>query len=245
LLLEQEQASRFVVVRMEVQSREYRYLVFLSPLDSRDSWRFAGYADTFSHYGTPSHRLETAPNGTYLVVTHNIGGSGAYDRRDSWYELSPEHSSEVLNYPTQGYDDPFLMGKFNGEGYGLSRRWESKRADQPDDPTVRIELTVKYAVNEDAGTADLFSKTQTAVFVWDGGSRTYKLDEKVSGMTRLELDTVYKIDAMERLEFIKYNFDALRQITEEGSAARNAWLRSLLIDAGADPQAADLLRRIR
>lgn len=182
-----------------------------------------------------------------MEFTHNTGGTGAYDRRDSWYELSPDHSSEVLNYPTQGNDDPFLVGKFNGADYGLSRQWESRIVHQPDDrdASVRIGLSVKYAVNEETGTAELFSKTQTAVFVWAGGSQAYKLDEKVSGMTRSELDTVYKTDSMERLEFIKYNFDSLRQIAEQGTAERKAWLRSLLTDAGADPQAADLLRRIR
>jgi hypothetical protein len=64
-------------------------------------------------------------------------------------------------------------------------------------------------------------------------------------MPRLEFDAVYGFPRMDLEKFLKYNFDALRQLAEQGTATRKAWLRKLLTDAEADPQAATLLRLIR
>ena len=237
-----EEDLGYVVLRMEVESWEYRLLVF-DVRGASNTWRIAGYADTFSKYRTPTTRIENESHGEYLVVVYSTGGTGALDAGETWYELSPGSSREVLSYTTEGHDTPFLQGK----GYFLGREWESRpvRALVGQDSTVDIQLTVKYFVGDDKGIVDLVSKKDTAVFRWDVASRTYKFDEKASAMTRVEFDAVYGFPRSDLQTLVKYNFDALRQIAEQGTAARKALLRLMLTDAGADPQAADLLRRIR
>ena len=49
-----------------------------------------------------------------------------------------------------------------------------------------------------------------------------RVDEHGSAMTRDEFDTVYKTDSMDPQEFIKYSFDDLRKIAEQGTAERKA-----------------------
>jgi hypothetical protein len=236
-----EEQSGFVVLRMEVESWNYRFIVFDSNGTS-NGWRIAGYADTFSKYRTTTSRFELNSQGKFLVVVYSTGGTGALDAGESWYELSPDSSREVLSYPAEGYDSPFFQSMSNG-GYFLGRGWQSRLLHPPDrqDPTTCLEFTISYH----AGDGDLFSKKQTAVFRWDAVTRTYRFDEQASAMPRVEFEAVYGFPRMDPQEFIKYNFAALREIAEQGTAARKSWLRSFLTDAGSDPQAADLIRRIR
>ena len=244
LLYEQ---SRFVVLRMDTADWEHRFVVFLSPIDSKDSWRLAGFADTFAKYTDPTLRVETNSVGTFLAVSHDTGGTGAFEEGESWYELDADRSREVLSFPTKGHNDPFVFGRSAGKEYSLSRNWEARLMRRPgdQDATVRVELTVDYDLTVGADSTALFSKKRIGVFKWDAASRTYKFDEGVSGISREEFELTSTIDSMNRGDFIKYNVAALTTFAEQGTSAQKEWLRGFLTEAGADPLTADLLRRIR
>jgi len=81
--------------------------------------------------------------------------------------------------------------------------------------------------------------------LWDAVSRTYRFDERASAMPRAEFDAVYGLARMDLQKLVRYSFDALKQVAERGTAERKGILRSILTDAQGDPQAADLLRRMR
>jgi hypothetical protein len=211
LLLEEDAFARFVTLRIGNGGWDYRFVVFFSPWNSKDSWRLVGHADTESKYAVPSYRIESNPVGAFLVTSESSGGSGVFRENEVWYELNPGTSRQVLKYPRSGNDSPFFRGTSNGRTYLLSREWQATRQPpQEKDISVTVDLTVRYSI-EDEKDSELFTRKQTAVFQWDAPSRTYKLDAKNSSVTEEELNTVYDFDKLTIQKFIEINLDQLRK----------------------------------
>jgi hypothetical protein len=212
LMSEEEGFARYVTLRIGNGGWDYRFVVFLSPVDSKDSWRMLGYADTESKYVVPSYRVVSDRGGIFLVVSEDSGGTGAFRSNEVWHEMLPGGSQQVLRYPTEGHDDPFFRGTVNGTSYSLAREWQAtSRVRNEKDLSVVVDLTVRYSVYLDDTESLLFERKQKAVFQWDAPSHTYKLDMKDSSLTQQELDAVYDYDTLGLQKFIQFNAEELRK----------------------------------
>jgi len=96
--------------------------VFFAPIDSKDSRRLLGYADTESKYAVLPYRIVSDRGGTFLVVSEDRGGTGDFLSNEVWNEIRPGDSRQVLRYPTDGHDDPFFCGTVNGKSNSLAKR---------------------------------------------------------------------------------------------------------------------------
>lgn len=212
LMSEEEGFARYVTLRIGNGGWDYRFMVFLSPVDSKDSWRLLGYADTESKYAVPSYRVVSDRGGMFVVVSEDSGGTGAFRSYEVWHEMRPGGSQQVLRYPTEGHDDPFFGGTVDGKSYSLAREWQAaSHLPNEKDLSVVVDLTVRYSVYLDDTESLLFERKQKAVFQWDATSHTYKLDTKDSSLTQQELDAVYDYDTLSLRKFIQYNTQELRK----------------------------------
>jgi hypothetical protein len=212
LLSDEDAFARYVTLRIGNGGWDYRFVVFLSPVDSKDSWRLLGYADTESKYAVPSYRVVINRAGKFLVLSEDSGGTGAFRSNEVWRELRPDSSRQVWKYPTEGHNVPFWGGTVNGKVYELAREWQAtKQSWDEKELSEVVELTVRYSSYQNDAEFQLFERQQKAVFQWDPSSRTYKLDTKGSSITQQELDQVYDYDTLNLQKFIQYNAEELRK----------------------------------
>jgi len=223
LMLEDDAHSRYVTLRVMNGDSDYRFIAFLAPRVSTDSWRLLGYADTQSKYATPSHRIYAGPVGTFLIASQDTGGTGEYDENEVWYELTPGGARQVLKCPVKGHQSPFFnQGKADGKSFGLTREWEATSHPPVDErePVVRVDLTARYGFYwwDDGKESGLFTRKQTAIFRWDSTSRTFRFDAQKSSLTQEEFEAAYGYE-LNLQQFIRYNADELRKSPSSVAAA--------------------------
>src|SRR5581483_10801505 len=111
---------------------QYRYLLFVPPATGAPSWRLARYADTNVKYAAPAYRLDAMPGRSFLVLEHDTGGTGVYERGETWYDIAPGADGVALTLPIDGHDEVLSLRSGTGGAYVLQHEWKSNIVHRPE-----------------------------------------------------------------------------------------------------------------
>ena len=221
LSVEELAPTRFVALRVEVASWTYRFIVFFAPDGPGTPWKLAGFVDTDAKYIVPAGRLESIPNRMFFVVDNDTGGTGIYDRGETWTDLTSGVSTEVLTLPIEGHDEFLRTPVGNGAFHLIDHAWQSRIAHRPDrtNPVLRLSLSVQYSLwdDVDASEVGLFARTQTAAFLWDERDARFHFDASRSDLTQEEFETVYAAEKLKAASFSKFNGSDVARIAAQGT----------------------------
>jgi hypothetical protein len=221
LLIDAQPSSAFTVMRIEVADRQYRFLALVPPSRMGTRWRLARYADTDARYDVPAYRLESLRGGVFLVVEHDTGGTGMYERGDAWYQLAPHADGVALDLPTNGHDELIAVRAAGADFHLLTHEWESNVAHRPDarDNALRVALTARYKLwnGDDASAIEVFTRQQTAAFAWDGAGGRFKFDPAQSDLSEQEFRDVYRAEGMNAEAFARDNAADVNLILDRGT----------------------------
>jgi len=220
-----------------------RYL-FFKPIATarRPEWQFLGYLDfEDQRYAVPDHSIITSGSEHWFVLTIQAGrGSGYSLYYDYWYEINNDRLRLVLSYPSGKFRSWIeSVPVLEASSEIISATTESDRV------TVVIEFTASYVRYGDAKhdrSAELWAKTQRAVFVRRSEEERFRPDTTRSELAMKELDAIYDGEGPSNSEILRYNVRHLERIAAGADEGAKEWLRAYLAECKNTPEREHLLR---
>ena len=153
-----------------------------------------------------------------LTQGQGASGSGVSLFVNRIFLVSPHGIREILSFPADGHQSGAPDGPdrdFTGQLVSYSLQ------------AGRIELTLRFHVRYTVASVELgFSKTQTAVY--SGSINNLALQPDKSTISEREIEHIYNIDSMTEMDFLKYNYSELLNLTSQGNQKQKGWLKDYL-----------------
>ncbi|HEY9405306.1 MAG TPA: hypothetical protein VIQ24_21825 [Pyrinomonadaceae bacterium] len=234
-----QEATEDALLRISLGS-SYRFLIFKG-LDKdggggSGAWKYLGFVDIDGQqYGPPEHQIMIGDRVRWLSLKELWGrGTGVSRYGLKWYEINGDGKElrAVLGFPVKGH-------QFTCEPYS-ARSFSSKIIEQGTaggSYEVKVEFSVSYDFEDchrrngsEPKSLELFSKTQTATYVWNSQAHKFVLAKSKSELSDDEIDAVYNFDSLDEDEFLEYNFEELKTLASRGNAEQKEWLNLYLSD---------------
>jgi hypothetical protein len=189
------------------------------------SWSSRGAIELWNQRdAAPTHRLASIGGSRWLVVRWSkASGAGFTCVQETWHRSTGSSFTSDLTYPVDG--------QVSGHGLAFDRTFQGTYtgvAAADGNAAVTVDLFARYTNGSRfaiEGLDELFTRQETARWVFDGAASRFDLDEAASGMTEAEIDGLFADDEQ---GFLLHNFDALRELASNGSDLQREWLRKFL-----------------
>ena len=207
---------------------------------SNISWQFSGCIDVLDnrYEGSPHqayHRIVSSGKHTWLVLRAlAVSGTGVYQINEAWHEIDHYPPKKVLEYPIKGHS---AQGDLCDRVFG-SRIVNQQRVNSV--YVIEIQLSVTYGLGR-----PVFSKTQTASYVWVPDLAEFVFDQSNSKISKQEMELVYNTGFLKDELFMSYNYSDLKRIASHGNKVQKDWLEWVLTKTEDVPQKRPLLDRLR
>lgn len=218
-----------VLLQVEDKWRETsRYLIFKYKTsgDKEEQWQLLGHIDhDFGRYQMPQHYFLLSGGKTWLLIrVQEVSGSASL-YNDRLFTIDNRKLVEVIVYPAAGHQGgySFPENSFN------TRLIEAEIKDGV--ATVKVEFTINYSTSDGYGNeTPLWNKKQKAVFKINLNSNKVTVDANQSNVSKREIEMVYGDKPMTDEDFLRYNFEELKQIALGKQSPQKAWLQNFLLE---------------
>jgi hypothetical protein len=200
-------------------------------------WRFSGAYAPNVKYFRPEHKIARFGSRPCLVVTgQGISGTGVSSKIESWIDLTMEGLKPALSFTSQGHSLPIPSGM----GRSTLGLVVSMAAQPPGRITVSYSVT--FDAEDDVGNRrPVVERTDRVVYVRTAGG-DFKLDEKLSTTTALEVERFYDVEDLDfdGEEFLRFNLRGLTELATSSDQDRRSWLTDFLEDYPDTPESRQL-----
>jgi hypothetical protein len=220
-----------------------RYLIFRTngfDPSGKLMWKFSGYIDVLDnkYEGSPHQkyqRIMSNEKHTWLVLRALANsGTGVFQINEVWHEIEGNNPKRVLEYPIEGH---------YAQGDVCDRSFSSRLVSQQQVNgvyVVEIQFLVTYGLDH-----PVFSKRQTASYIWAPDLREFIFDQSKSETSEQELELIYSTGFVKDEVFISVNYGDLERIASHGNQGQKKWLEWILTKVDDVPQRRTLRDKLR
>lgn len=225
-----------VLVLWNSHNEEVRLVLFRQRTNGDKYWKYDGYVDIpEQRYEPPKFRIVESEGKTWFVPTVMTGGgSGVSSYSDNWYEIKTGKLEPVLTYVSKGHE--FHSNIWN-------RKFSGKVKSHSNEAVV-IEFAVDwygYTKSDLSKYEVMFSQAKKGVFLWNENLTQFVFSQKDSEITTEELENIYNFDTINAELYLKYTFQNLLQIAQNGNRKQKNWLTRSLEQMKDSQQTRELL----
>jgi len=219
--------EELILTITDASETDYQLLVLAH---DGSAWSARGVIELWNQRASaPTHRIAAATSRDggaerWLVVRWSkASGAGFTCAQETWHRSTGSAFAADLSYPVDG--------QVSGHGLAFDRAFQGTHtgvASADGSAAVTVDLFARYTNGSRFaidGLDELFTRQETARWVFDGKAGRFNLDEAASGMTEAEIDGLFADDEQ---GFLLHNFEQLRELAAGGSPAQREWLRRFL-----------------
>jgi hypothetical protein len=192
-------------------------------LEEASGWRFRGSFSPFVKYFKPRHQIISFGGKPFLLINaQGEAGSGLSSEYQDWFDLTRPNFKPVFGFTVKGVS-PWLL-------FGITRSVESHVSALEAGSTERITIArrVMFSFEPANGNVSVESRCAESVYARQPNGK-FEFEAALSTCGQTEIEDLYEdFFNLSREDFLRYEFDQLKEIVAGPDASKRVWLGKFL-----------------